>query len=101
MMSGITKMKEGFLKIKVKTLKLESYGNRYFPNVFSKALAAKTYLVSQFQHLNAKIKDIQKHITKYVNNEIINKSPTHFLNLLIVEPLLHIYILNIFQLSWH
>ena len=46
-----TGMKERFQKSKVKNIKWESHGNRYFPNVFSRALAAKTYLVSQVKHL--------------------------------------------------
>ena len=77
-------MSERFLKIKVKTLKWENSGSRFFPNVLSRALASKTYLVLQIQYLlsnanliECNLKDIQKHITKYVNMKVITKKTIH------------------------
>ena len=65
-----TGMNEIFQKIRIKTERWASTGNKYFPNVFSRALAAKTYLVLQFKYLSSNatleggnLKDIQKYIT--------------------------------------
>ena len=44
-----TERNDKFLKIKAETLKLDSPGSIFFPNVFSRAIVAKTYLVSQIQ----------------------------------------------------
>ena len=44
-------MNERFQKVKLKTERWDSTRNRYFPNVFSRALAAKAYLISQLQHI--------------------------------------------------
>ena len=58
----------------------------FFPNVFSRALAAKTFLISEFQFLlaNASLSEIlfkrcQKRISNYVNKKSLTKKPTYYL----------------------
>ena len=58
----------------------------YFPNVFARALAAKTFLISEFQYLlpNASLseklfKRCQKQLSYYINKKKITKLPTYCL----------------------
>ena len=44
------RMRGRFQKVRTKVERWNSVGKRYFPNVFSRSLTVKTYLVSQFQY---------------------------------------------------
>ena len=72
-----------FDKVQEKAIRWQK--STYFPNVFARSMALKTFLIAEFQYLlsNASLSTnffdrTQKQINKYVNKKRLTKSPTFF-----------------------